>query len=125
MSIRRLFPECNLETVQDGRGGIFTYYPQDPILEWNLLFTAKGHARGFHFHKEFDEYILVVSGHGTYVQRETDGHEEFVLVSAGDCLHFQAGTPHTVHAITDLRMVALLTKRWDACAEPMTRIDTT
>lgn len=125
MAMRRVEPECNLETVRDGRGGIFTYYPDQPIVEWNLLFTRTGEARGFHFHKEFDEYVLVTSGHGTYVELCEDGTERFVKVAAGDCLHFPIGTAHTVHAITDMRMVALLTKRWDECDEPLTRIGTT
>lgn len=124
MAMRKLTPECNLETVRDGRGGIFTYYPDDaPIVEWNLLFTKSGQARGFHLHSEFDEYVLITSGHGTYVERRDDGSEGFMKVAAGDCLHFPAGTAHTVYAITDMRMVAMLTKRWDECDQPITRID--
>jgi dTDP-4-dehydrorhamnose 3,5-epimerase-like enzyme len=124
MTMRRLEPECNLETVRDGRGGIFTYYPQDaPIVEWSLLFTKADHARGFHYHKEFDEYVLIVGGHGTYVELREDGTEGFYKVAAGDCLHFPSGTAHTIYAIEDMRIVALLTKKWDDCDEPMTRID--
>ncbi|MBA3619302.1 MAG: cupin domain-containing protein [Acidothermales bacterium] len=94
-----------------------------PIVEWNLIFTKSGENRGFHYHKEFDEYVLVVEGHGAYVSREADGGSSFLKVAAGDCLHFPTRTPHTLHAITDMRMVALLTKRWNDCSEPMTRID--
>jgi quercetin dioxygenase-like cupin family protein len=122
MAMRRLEPQCDLSTVRDGRGGIFTFYPESPVVEWNLIFTRAGQARGFHFHREFDEYILVTTGHGTYVERREDGSEAFQKVGAGDCLHFPAGTAHTVYAITDLCMVALLTKRWDDCVEPITRI---
>lgn len=122
--MQRLDPECNLETVRDGRGGIFTFYPQRaPIVEWNLLFTKAGQARGFHYHKEFDEYILIAAGHGTYIGRHDDGTEHFFKVAAGDCLFFPIGTPHTVYAITDMRMVALITKKWNDCKEPITRID--
>ena len=99
MTMRKVTPECNLETVRDGRGGIFTYYPADaPIVEWNLLFTKAQQARGFHFHTEFDEYVLITSGHGTYVeQSRRTGREGFLKVAAGDCLHFPAGlhTPST------------------------------
>ena len=123
MPMNKLAPECNLTTLTDGRGGIFTYYPRDPIVEWNLLFTRQGESRGFHFHKEFDEYVLITSGHGVYVDRTQDGDESFAKVAAGDCLHFPAGVAHTLRAITDMRMVALLTKRWDDCSEPLTRID--
>lgn len=123
MVIRRLGYECNPATLRDGRGGIFTYYPEDPIVEWNLLFTRAGESRGFHYHKEFDEYVLITSGHGTYLGLEDDGSESVHKVAAGDCVHFPSGTAHTLYAITDMRMVALLTKRWNDCAEPLTRID--
>jgi mannose-6-phosphate isomerase-like protein (cupin superfamily) len=123
MAILKLTPEVNLETVRDGRGGIFTYYPEAPIVEWNLLFTRTGHARGFHFHREFDEYMLITSGHGTYVEKLEDGSEKVFKVAAGDCLHFPAGTAHTIYAITDMRMVAMLTKKWNDCVQPITRID--
>jgi len=123
MAMNKLEPECNLDTVKDGRGGIFTFYPQDaPIVEWNLIFTAAGQTRGFHSHAEFDEYILVTYGHGTYVDLRDDGSEGFFKVSAGDCLHFPSGTPHTLYAITDMRLVAMLTKRWSECDVPITRI---
>jgi mannose-6-phosphate isomerase-like protein (cupin superfamily) len=124
MAMEKLVPECNLETVRDGRGGIFTYYPTDaPIVEWNLLFTRPGHSRGFHFHEEFDEYVLITSGHGAYVEKRADGTEGFFKVAAGDCLHFPAGTAHTIYAITDVRMVAMLTKKWNDCEQPIVRID--
>ena len=38
MSIEVIQPFCNLETVKDGRGGIFTWLPKEPIVEFNLLF---------------------------------------------------------------------------------------
>lgn len=123
MAIQRISSECNPVTLRDGRGGIFTYYPNDPIVEWNLLFTKAGESRGFHFHKEFDEYVLITSGHGTYLGLEDDGTETVHKVAAGDCVYFPIGTAHTLYAITDMRMVALLTKRWNDCAEPLTRID--
>ena len=123
MAIQRLPSECNPVTLKDGRGGIFTYYPNDPIVEWNLLFTKAGECRGFHFHKEFDEYVLITSGPGTYLGLEDDGTESVHKVAAGDCVYFPIGTAHTLYAITDMRMVALLTKRGDDCEEPLTRID--
>ena len=33
MTIEKLSPTCNLDTIRDGRGGIFTFYPEDPIVE--------------------------------------------------------------------------------------------
>ena len=31
MTIEKLIPTCNLNTVKDGRGAIFTFIPKDPI----------------------------------------------------------------------------------------------
>jgi mannose-6-phosphate isomerase-like protein (cupin superfamily) len=124
MTMRKVVPDCNEDTLRDGRGGIFTYYPAgEPIVEWNLIFTKSGESRGFHYHKEFVEYVLIVAGHGAYVSRDDEGARTILKVAAGDCLHFPLRTPHTLHAITDMRMVAMLTKRWDDCDEPITRIE--
>ena len=38
MSIKVLHPTCNLDTIKDGRGGIFTWIPEEPIVEFNMLF---------------------------------------------------------------------------------------
>ena len=32
MKIRKIDPACNLDTVRDGRGGIFTFLPDKPIV---------------------------------------------------------------------------------------------
>ena len=45
MSIKILQPSCNLETVRDGRGGIFTWLPKEPIVEFNMLFFKPGKTR--------------------------------------------------------------------------------
>ena len=48
--VQQLIPECNLDTVRDGRGGIFTYYPEDPIVEINFNIVKAGNIRGNHHH---------------------------------------------------------------------------
>jgi quercetin dioxygenase-like cupin family protein len=58
-----------------------------------------------------------------YVGLDDDGNEIFHKVAAGDCLHFSRGTAHAVHAITDMRIVALLTKRWDDCDTPIRAVE--
>ena len=50
MSIEKLTPTCNLNTVKDGRGAIFTFIPKDPILEFNLNIIKAGKVRGNHHH---------------------------------------------------------------------------
>jgi dTDP-4-dehydrorhamnose 3,5-epimerase-like enzyme len=124
MRMRKLDPLCDLTTIRDLRGGIFTFFPVDlPIVEFSFIFTKAGKARGFHFHEEFDEYVLVTEGHGVYVEKGDGGEEYSLKMAAGECVHFPRGMAHTFHAITDCRMVALLTKRWGDCSRPLVRID--
>lgn len=56
-NIEILASSCNISTVQDGRGGIFTWIPQVPIVEFNLLYFHPNKIRGNHFHPEFMEYF--------------------------------------------------------------------
>ena len=70
MAVTIIMPTCNLETVKDGRGGIFTWLPKEPLVEFNMLYFNPGKVRGFHFHPEFIEYLLVVNGNGTLVYRD-------------------------------------------------------
>ena len=57
MTVQILKPDCNLETIRDGRGGIFTWIPKEPIVEFNMLYFNPGKVRGFHFHPHFIEYL--------------------------------------------------------------------
>ena len=124
MRMKKLQPQCNLSTVKDQRGGIFTFLPFDlPVAEFSFIFTSAGHARGFHYHEEFDEYVLLTDGHGVYVERGEDGREYSLKMAAGECVYFPRRMPHTFYAITDVRMVALLTKRWDDCDRPLVRVE--
>ena len=120
MKIERLNPSCNLATVKDGRGGIFTFLPKDPILEFNLLFIKSTKIRGNHYHPEFDEYFVLTSGEGVMVTKDSpDAKEEFIYLSKGQCSYAPKNTPHVFYAITDCTAVALLTKRWDDCSSPI------
>lgn len=124
MRMKKLAPQCNLSTVRDERGGIFTFFPLDlPIAEFSFIFTTAGKTRGFHYHEEFDEYVLITDGHGVYVELGEDGQEYSLKMAAGECVHFPRGMPHTFYAITDVRMVAMLTKRWNDCERPLVRVD--
>ena len=69
MTVEIIKPDCNLETIKDGRGGIFTWIPKEPIVEFNMLYFNPGKVRGFHFHPHFIEYLLVVDGNGTLITR--------------------------------------------------------
>lgn len=119
MKIKKVAPECNLSTVRDGRGGIFTFYPEKPIVEFNFVFISKEKIRGNHYHPEFDEYYLFTSGNAVVVNKSENGKEEFLYVGAGDCLYLPQGVSHVTYAITDCTVVSFLTKKWNDCARPI------
>ena len=115
-----LEPSCNPSTVLDGRGGIFTFIPDTPLVELNLVYIKAGRSRGFHFHKHFTEYFLVVSGKGYYVAQNGDGMRKSWLVSGGEMLVLPPCIPHVVYALDDMICIAGLTRKWDDCPEPIT-----
>jgi mannose-6-phosphate isomerase-like protein (cupin superfamily) len=120
--IIKLDPAINPITFKDGRGIIQTYYPtQYTIVEWNYIVTLKGAVRGHHYHKEFDEYIMFVEGEGVYTEL-TDGKELVTPVSAGECIYLPKNVPHTFYPAADCKMIAMITKRWNDCAEPITKV---
>ncbi len=119
MRIKKIDPSCNLDTVRDGRGGIFTFYPDNPIVEFNFQFINKGKIRGNHYHPEYDEYYLITEGNGIMVSKTGDGKDEFLYVGKGGCLHIPQGVSHVLYAITDCTIVTFLTKKWDDCAQPI------
>ncbi len=124
--VTMLLPQSNLDTVRDGRGGIFTWTPPEPIVEFNLLYFRPGATRGFHYHPHFVEYLLVVDGSGTLVAKEEPGAEReaerFVHLSKGVCARTEKNVYHTVYAITEMTVVAMLTKRWDQSDPPIVQI---
>ncbi|MDO8618073.1 MAG: cupin domain-containing protein [Candidatus Uhrbacteria bacterium] len=124
MKIEHLVPSCNLETVRDGRGGIFTWLPKDPIVEFNILYFQPGKTRGHHYHPEFNEYFLVVEGSGVMVTRDSETEpEELIHMSRGSCTRTPIGVSHTFYAITPVTAVAMLSKRWDDCNPPIVQVE--
>lgn len=123
-NIKVLRPSCNPATVYDGRGGIFTWVPEDDLKEFNILYFKPGKSRGNHFHPEFHEYFLVVDGSGVMVTREDeDSPEEVIHMSKGMCVRTPSGTAHAFYAITEVTAIAMLTKPWDECDDPIIRLD--
>ncbi len=124
MKIEILQPDCNLDTVTDGRGGIFTWIPQDKIVEFNFLYFQPGKSRGDHYHPEFHEYFLVVEGSGVMVARASEGApRQIVQMSRGMCTRTPMGVAHAFYAITPVTAVSLLSKQWDHCQPPIVRMD--
>ena len=126
MSIKVLHPTCNLDTIKDGRGGIFTWIPEEPIVEFNMLFFKPGKTRGFHYHPEFIEYLLCVDGKGVLITRDDphDSKSEHVInLSKGVCTRAEKETYHTVYSITEMTLVAMLTKQWDKSKPPIIKVN--
>ena len=124
MKIESLKPSCNLATVRDGWGGIFTWVPQDKIAEFNMLYFQPGKTRGNHYHPEFNEYFLVVEGSGVMVTKDSeDAPEEVIHMSKGMCTRAPMGVAHAFYAITPVTAVAMLTKPWDDCHPPIVQMD--
>jgi mannose-6-phosphate isomerase-like protein (cupin superfamily) len=120
-----LHPTCNLATLSDGRGGIFTWLPQDAIVEFNMLYFQPGKTRGNHFHPEVNEYFLIVEGEGAMVSRDADAPngQRLIHMSKGMCVRTPIGVSHAFYAITRVTAIALLSKRWDDCHPPIVRED--
>lgn len=113
-------PSCNISTVTDGRGGIFTWVPKDDIKEFNMLYFMPGASRGNHFHPEFTEYFLVVEGSGAMIFKDPDTSEEKVIhMGKGECTFASPGVAHAFHAVTPVTAIAMLSKPWDECNPPI------
>ena len=124
MKIKVFYPSCNLNTVKDGRGAIFSFVPEAPIMEWTHQFIKAGKIRGNHCHPEFDEYILLVDGVGIEVEKNKEtGEEHFAHMNKGTCIFIPKGTYHVFLAITDCQSISFLTKRWDDCKTPIVHSD--
>lgn len=119
-NIEVISSSCNISTVQDGRGAIFTWIPDEPILEFNMLYFLPNKIRGNHYHPEFTEYFLVVEGTVVMVTKDPEtGKEINMHASKGTCFKTPANTAHAVHAITQSTCISMLTKEWDKCNPPI------
>mgnify|MGYP006085357277 FL=1 len=126
MTIKTLHPTCNLDTIKDGRGGILTWIPKEPIVEFNMLFFKPGKTRGFHYHPEFIEYLLCVDGNGILVSRDDKNDpktEKIINLSKGICTRAEKEDYHTVYSITEMTLVAMLTKQWDKSNPPIIKVN--
>jgi quercetin dioxygenase-like cupin family protein len=107
----------------DSRGIIISYLPSDPVVEFVYIDTKVGTTRGHHYHKEFEEYILITHGNGMYLCPQPDGSVDRILVGPGQTIHIPKNCPHTFVPLTDCKSISMLTKPWNQCAEPITRVD--
>ena len=90
-NIEIMFGSCNVSTVKDGRGSLYSWVPKEPILEFNLVQFSKSKIRGNHYHLEFNEYILIVGGTFSLVTKDSDTGEEIAMIaSKGSCFLLNA-----------------------------------
>src|SRR3989344_1941281 len=120
MKIEILGTNCNLDTVRDGRGGIFTWYPKEPIVEVNMLYFTAGSHRGYHYHPEFVEYFLVVEGTLVLITKDSpEAPEEHLHMTKGTFIRTPKGIPHAYHAITPVIAIAMLSNKWNDSNPPI------
>ena len=105
------------DNAVDHRGAIFSFVPNEDIKEFCYITTRRGVERGHHYHKEFNEYIMLVEGEGIYLCPEQD---DKLVVGPGQVIYIPVNCPHTFIPLTDCKSVSLLTKPWDECDEPIT-----
>ncbi len=122
--IEILLSKSNPETLKDGRGGIFTWIPDEDIREFNLVYFNAGKIRGNHYHPEFTEYFMVVEGTiAVFTLNPENGEVMNMLLGEGSVIKSAPFVPHAIQAITDAKCVALITKPWDECATPIIYVD--
>lgn len=110
----RFEPRVYVDTLKDGRGGIFNWVPEHTIKEFNFLFWNKGAERGDHYHPHFHEYMLLTSGEGVSISGEKE-NQKTIYMSKGSCIYVPKGVVHVFHAITDCTAVSFLSEQWDLC----------
>lgn len=114
----RFEPRVYVDTLVDGRGGIFNWVPGHTIKEFNFLFWNKGAERGDHYHPHFHEYMLLTSGEGVSISG-TDNDQKTIYMSKGNCIYVPKGVVHVFHAITDCTAVSFLSEEWDLSNPPI------
>jgi len=117
--IQLLTPDI-ADKALDSRGAIYSYIPYNNIVEFCYIDTKLGSVRGHHYHKEFDEYIMLVHGEGVYLEQLDDGTVRKIVMGTGYTVYIPAHTPHTFFPLTDCKSVSFLTKRWNDTVEPIT-----
>lgn len=112
----------NPDVFQDDRGTIFSFPIDDKLTEYNLMVTKKGDERGYHYHPEFNEYMMVVSGRCEYTEFVKDDDDITITLEVGASIRIPIGTAHRFVALEDYSFVSMLTKHWDKCEHPIIKV---
>lgn len=116
----------HLSSYEDERGQVITYLPKDPLVEMNIIHTKEGETRGFHYHPEYDEYMIITSGEGTVTEYSDDGeHINTITTPTGSVVRIPKNIKHSSKAITDYTFINLLTKTWDDCENAILPMENT
>jgi len=116
--------KCTLltpEVFEDHRGSIRSFFPDEHIVEYNLMITKKNDERGYHFHPHFVEYMIVVEGKCLFKEYGNKTYE--TVLTVGDSIKIPKDTPHTFIALTDFKFVSMLTKGWHDSNPPIVKVD--
>tara|TARA_R110000796_G_scaffold147359_1_gene264152 strand:- start:802 stop:1182 length:381 start_codon:yes stop_codon:yes gene_type:complete len=116
----QLEPRIYVDTLMDGRGGIFNWVPDYTLKEFNFMFYNKGKKRGNHYHPHFHEYMLLTSGEGVSISGTGDD-KRTIYMSKGTCIYIPKDVSHVFHAITDCTAVSFLSEKWDDSDPPIVR----
>lgn len=111
------------DIFKDSRGTIFSFPIDDNLTEYNLMVTKKGDERGYHYHPEFNEYMMVVSGRCEYTEFVSDNEDITITLEVGDSIRIPIGTSHKFRALEDYSFVSMLTKHWDKCNDPIVKVN--
>lgn len=110
------------DLFEDHRGKIFSYFPEDKIVEYNLMVTNAGDERGYHYHPHFNEYVMIVQGSVEFTAYSESKNFTKVF-GVGDSFKIPKNVPHTFKALEDLKFVSFLTHRWHDSDPPIVKID--
>ncbi len=120
MKMKSFKPNCNLATIRDGRGAIFSFVPDAPILEFTHQFIKGGKIRGNHCTRSLTNTSCLWDGAGVEVEVDIKtGKESFIYMNKGECIYIPRKTYHVFLGHHRLPSVSFLTKRWDDCKHPI------
>jgi len=110
------------EVFADTRGVIRSFYPDEALVEYNLMTIKQGSSRGFHYHPHFNEYMIVV--HGKCIFTEFSNNDSWThTLTTGDSIKIPIGVAHSFEATENMKFVSMLTKRWHDSMPPIVKVD--
>lgn len=110
------------DSAVDSRGIIYTYVPEQDIKEFNYVVTNVGSTRGYHYHEEFDEFIMLVEGEMLVLEFLDNDACRKLILGPGQTIKIPKSTKHAFVPVTNCKFISFCTKPWDLCNNPITKI---